>query len=133
MTERVVSIVSVFLGVAALLLAAVGLYGLVAYSVTRRTSEIGVRIALGATQKGIAWMIVHDSLLLVAAGLVAGLLTALALGRFAAKLIYGISATDPAALSLAAAFMLLFALLASLLPARRAARIDPAIALRQES
>jgi len=132
-TERVVSIVSVFLGVAALLLAAVGLYGLVAYSVTRRTSEIGVRIALGATQKGIVWMIVHDSLLLVVSGLAAGLLAAFGLSRFAANLIHGISSTDPAALSLAAAFMLLFALLASLLPARRAARVDPAIALRQES
>jgi predicted permease len=131
-TERVVAVISVFLGAAAVLLASAGLYGLLRYTVSRRTGEIGLRIALGATRAEVQWMVLKDALAIFIPGLAAGLLAALALGRFTANLIYGITPRDPVALAAAGSLMFGIALAASWLPARRAARVDPMEALRHE-
>jgi ABC-type antimicrobial peptide transport system permease subunit len=130
--ERVVALISAFLGGVALLLACAGLYGLLAWTVSRRTSEIGIRIALGAAPASVVWMVLRDSLILVAIGLASGWFAAFGLSRLAAKLIYGIEPTDPIAIGGAIALMLLVAAIASLIPARRAARVDPMVALRYE-
>lgn len=130
--ERVMAQLSSALGGIALILASAGLFGLLAYAVTRRTSEIGIRIALGASPASVHWMVLKESMGTIGVGLAAGLLAALALSKFAAKWFHGIAATDGIAFGSAALLMLFVALLASLLPARRAAGIDPAVALRQE-
>ncbi|MGH9719862.1 MAG: ADOP family duplicated permease [Bryobacteraceae bacterium] len=131
-TERVIAVISLFLGTTALLLASAGLYGVIAYTVSRRTSEIGIRIALGAPRAAVAWMVLRSSVLLCAIGLSLGIGASLALGRFAAGLLHGIKPTDPIALATAATLMLVIALVASWIPSRRAARIDPTVALRYE-
>ena len=116
----------------ALLLAAIGIYGVMAYSVTQRTQEIGIRMALGAQPRKIMMMVVRHSLLLVVVGIVIGLSGAFALTRVMSSLLYGVSATD--ALTFAAPPLILgvIAVLASYFPARRAARVDPTVALRSE-
>jgi ABC-type antimicrobial peptide transport system permease subunit len=108
------------------------LYGLLAYTVSQRTREIGLRLALGADRQRMVWMVLRQSLLLAAAGIAAGLATSLALGEFARNLLFQISETDLLALSAAAAVMFTVALFAGLLPARRASAVDPVIALRAE-
>ena len=117
---------------AALFLAIVGIYGVLAYSVRRRTAEIGVRIALGASPERVTRLVVSQGALLSGGGIAAGLVGALLLTRFIASLLYGTSPTDP--LTFTAVTLLLFgvALAASYVPARRASRIDPAKALRAE-
>jgi putative ABC transport system permease protein len=115
----------------ALVLAALGLYGVVAYSVARRTQEIGVRIALGATGPGVLRLVVGQGMRLVAAGVAAGLAGAWGVTRLLASLLYGVSPTDPVAFSLAAVLLGLVALLAAALPAWRASRLDPMTALRR--
>jgi len=115
----------------ALLMAALGLYGVVAYSVARRTQEIGVRIALGATGPGVLRLVVGQGMRLVAAGVAAGLAGAWGVTRLLASLLYGVSPTDPVAFSLAAVLLGLVALLAAALPAWRASRLDPMTALRR--
>jgi len=117
---------------AALLLAAVGLYGILTYSVTRRRREIGVRIALGAMRSAIVRMILRESGSMLLTGLSAGLAAAVLLTRFLGTLLYGVAALDPATLSGVAASLLAIGLFASYLPARRAARTDPMAALRRE-
>jgi ABC-type antimicrobial peptide transport system permease subunit len=113
-------------------LAAIGLYGVMAYSVTRRIREIGIRMALGATRVDVAWLILREVMLLALAGLLAGLPLAFALGRTAQLLLFGVKADDP--LIFAGAGILLggVALLGGYLPARRAAKVDPMVALRWE-
>src|SRR5581483_4422045 len=120
-----------FAGIA-LVLAAVGLYGVLAYSVGLRTREIGVRVALGAEPQRIVRLILRQGLGLILAGVVVGLAGAIALTRFLESLIYGISAMDPATFTAVTALLAGVALLASYLPARRAARTDPLQALRLE-
>jgi len=115
----------------ALVLAALGLYGVVAYSVARRTQEIGVRIALGATGPGVLRLVVGQGMRLMAAGVAAGLAGAWGVTRLLASLLYGVSPTDPVAFSLAAVLLGLVALLAAALPAWRASRLDPMTALRR--
>ncbi|MEO8259474.1 MAG: ABC transporter permease [Acidobacteriota bacterium] len=116
----------------ALALSAVGLYGVVAYSVSQRTMEIGIRMALGARRGDVVRMIVREGLWLAAAGVAIGLVGAYALVRTLTALLYGIAPTDAASFAAAAGALLLFALIASYVPARRASAIDPAIALRAE-
>ncbi|HEV2313747.1 MAG TPA: ABC transporter permease [Candidatus Acidoferrales bacterium] len=121
----------VFAG-AALLLAAVGIYGLVANSVTRRTQEIGIRLALGAQRGDVLRLIVGESARLAVAGLVIGIALSLATTQLISSLLYGVKATDPVTFLVVAVILSAVALLASYIPARRAMRLDPMIALRYE-
>jgi predicted permease len=121
----------VVVGLVATLLAAVGLYGVVAYTVGRRTREIGIRMALGASPGGVLGMIMRQGLALAGAGAVAGLLLAWVAARAIASALYGVGAFDPAAWAAAVTVLLGSAALANYIPARRAARVDPSIALRQ--
>jgi predicted permease len=130
--ERLVSALSTAFGILALSLAAIGLYGILAYAVTRRSAEIGIRMALGATRNVILWSILRESLLLAAAGIAIGIPAALAVGRAARTLLYGVQPFDPVALTISAAVLLLAATAAGALPARRASRLDPMSALRCE-
>jgi predicted permease len=124
-----VSLLGVF-GSLALVLASVGLYGVMAYSVTRRTKEIGVRMALGASRAGVLRLILRDGMLLVGCGVAVGLGASLLAGRVLSRMLFGISAADPVSLAAASAVLLAVALAACYLPARAAARVDPMAALR---
>ena len=119
-------------GVLALVLAAVGLYGVLGYFVTERTPEIGIRRSLGAPRGTVVALVMRQGLLPVCAGLVLGLAIALGGTRYLASLLFGVDARDPASFIAAAVFLVCVALLATLLPAWRAARIDPMVALRQD-
>ena len=130
--ERLVARLSTWFGMLAVLLAGIGLYGVMSYTVARRTGEIGVRVALGASQSNVAWMIVRESLVLVALGSAAGAVAALGLARFVESIVFGLKPHDPATLGASAGMLLVVALLAAYLPARRAAKTDPLVALRQE-
>lgn len=123
---RLISIFSVL----ALLLAAIGIYGVLAYSVAERTREIGIRMALGAEKTEITRMVLKRSLLLVSLGLGLGIAGAAAVTRVLAKLLFDVKPTDPATFAMVAVLLAAVALLAGLLPARRAARVDPLVALR---
>jgi ABC-type antimicrobial peptide transport system permease subunit len=116
----------------ALLLAAVGIYSVLAFAVRRRVREIGIRMALGAEIKDILRLIVSEGMKPALTGVAIGLAGALALGRVLASLIYGISATDPLTFTAVAALLCLVALTASIIPALRATRIEPTRALRDE-
>jgi putative ABC transport system permease protein len=124
-------LMAVFAGLA-LILATVGLYGVMAYSVAERTREIGIRIALGARRDGVLSMVVRQGMTLVAAGLALGLGAALGLGRLVERLLYGVAAVEPAILATTVLVLAAAALGACLLPARRASRVDPLVALRHE-
>ena len=119
-------------GAMALLLGTVGLYGVIAYSVSQRTREIGIRMTLGAQQKTLTLMFVRHGLLLAAIGIAFGLAAAFALMRFISSLLYGVSIFDPLTYVSVTAALLAIALLASYLPSRRAASVDPSVALRIE-
>ena len=131
-TDRLVTIFSLCLGLLASLLAAVGLYGVMAYVVARRTREIGIRMALGATQQNVAWMILREILGMLAAGLCVGLVAAYGIGKVVESLLFGVKASDPAVFVLAAVLLAAVALLAGWLPSRKAANVDPMVALRYE-
>jgi ABC-type antimicrobial peptide transport system permease subunit len=120
------------LGVISLLLAGVGLYGVMAYSVSQRTREIGIRMALGADREGVLLMVIRRGLLLALSGIAAGLAIVLAATEQIAPLLYRVSPADPASIAGAALFLIVVAVLASLIPALRATRVDPMVALRQE-
>jgi putative ABC transport system permease protein len=121
-----------FFAALALLLTAIGVYGLLAFFVAQRTAEIGIRLALGATRGGVLRLVLQQSVTLIAIGLALGLGGAFGLTRLFAKLLFGVSATDPWAFAIVAAVLTIVGLAASLLPARRAVRIDPMVALRYE-
>jgi predicted permease len=125
------SLFSIFGGLA-LGLAVVGVYGVKAYSVARRTREIGIRMALGAQGKTVLWMILREGLTMVTAGVVLGFLLALATGRIVSTVLFQVSATDPFAFTIAPVVLMTAALLATWLPARRATKISPMAALRTE-
>ena len=129
--ERVIATLSSFFGGLGALLAALGLYGLLAYTVTRRTNEIGIRIALGATRADISRMVLRGALGLVCAGLVIGVPLALLSRRAASRVVTDLPADSVWPLVLATAAMLAIALVAAYVPARRAARVEPVEALRQ--
>lgn len=119
-------------GVLALALSAIGLYGVIAYTVTQRTSELGIRMALGARPADVFWIVIKQASVLVGSGVVAGLIAAFGLGRLIANLLFGVSPTDAGTFALTALLLMAVALIASLLPARRATSIDPVVALRME-
>ena len=125
------TLLGVFAGLA-LLLAAGGIYGIVGHSVTRRTHEIGVRISLGAHPRKIAGMVVRWALLLGTTGVAIGAAGSLALTRLLRTMLYGVSATDPAVFVAASLFLRVVVMVAADIPARRAARVDPLVALRHE-
>jgi predicted permease len=131
-TERLVAQVSTAFGALALLVACVGIYGILAYGVARRTREIGLRLALGATSGGVLWMVLRESLALTGLGFGVGIPAAVAGSRLIRSMLYGLTPTDPAII--AAAFFILIATstAAAYIPARRAASVDPMIALRYE-
>jgi putative ABC transport system permease protein len=116
----------------ALALAAVGLYGVISRSVTQRTNEIGLRMALGATWTDITRMVIGEGMVLAVAGVVLGIALSYASTRVLAAFLYGVTPTDVVSFAIASSSLLAFALIASYLPARRASRIDPAVALRSE-
>jgi putative ABC transport system permease protein len=116
----------------ALLLAGIGIYGILAYSVAQRSNEIGVRVALGGRPRDIVWLVLRQTVGLVAAGLAAGLVGSLLLTRLLQKLLYGVGPRDLATLAGAAVVLAAAGILAAVLPARRAVRVDPITALRGE-
>ena len=131
-TERVLATLAALLAGAAAVLACAGLYGLLAYAVARQTREIGLRLALGAHPRAVTRKVLTDSMVLTAIGVALGLGGALALGRFARGLVFQIAPADPVSIAAAAVLMLVVAALASVIPAWRAARIDPVVALKME-
>jgi predicted permease len=130
--ERLIAMLSSFFGFFALLLAALGLYGVMAYAVTRRTREIGIRLALGAQTAGVRWLVLRETLLLALIGIAIGLPAALASSRLTEGLLFELKPTDPLTITLATLLLLSIAALAGYLPACRATRVDPLIALRHE-
>jgi len=130
--DRMVAVLLSVFGGAALLLAAIGIYGVMGYLVSQRTHEIGIRIALGAERRDIMKLVVGEGLRLILIGAALGLALALALTRVLKSLLFGINATDPLTFGVIAMLMIAVALLACYLPARRATRVDPLIALRYE-
>jgi len=132
LTDRLVAFLSAGFGLLATSLAAIGLYGVMAFVVARRRKELGIRLALGAQRGTILWSVMREVLLLLAFGLAVGIPTGLGLGKFVAAQLYGIQGHDP---SVAAGTMFLLTLvsaLAGFIPAHRASHIDPILALRYE-
>jgi predicted permease len=130
--QRFLAMLASVFGLLALLLASIGLYGLMAYAVARRSNEVGIRMALGADHRSVVVNVIRETMTLVAAGVVVGLTAAWGLTRLIASTLFGVSAMDPATLALSIAAMLAVALLAGYIPARRAASVNPLVALRQD-
>lgn len=130
--ERMIAQLVSFFGALALILACIGLYGVMAHGVARRTNEIGIRMALGAKGGNIAWMVLRETLLLVVIGLALGVPAALLAGRLVASQLFELKGTDPFTLLAAAVVLTVVAMLAGYIPARRASRVDPLTALRYE-
>ncbi|HUJ22226.1 MAG TPA: FtsX-like permease family protein, partial [Bryobacteraceae bacterium] len=130
--ERLIAHLSGYFGTLSLALAAIGLYGVMSYAVTRRAKEIGIRVALGGRRSELIWLVLRESLVLVAVGTGIGIATALALTRLVTSLLYGVSAHDPLSMALAAAILFATAIAATLIPAYRASQADPMTALRCE-
>jgi predicted lysophospholipase L1 biosynthesis ABC-type transport system permease subunit len=129
---RLVALLSSFFGLLALLLATIGLYGVISYAAARRRAEIGIRMALGAAEGAVTWLILRDVALILTVGTVLGVGVSLAAGRFIKSLLFGLEATNPATLALAATVLCTAAMLAAYVPARRASHLDPMTALREE-
>jgi predicted permease len=130
--ERMVTTLSTAFGSVSLLLACFGLYGVISYTVARRTNEIGIRMALGATRSGMVRAFMTESLALVVVGIAAGALATVGVTRLIASRLFGVGATDPVTMAIGIMLVVLAAALAAALPARRAARVDPLVALRLE-
>ena len=128
--ERLFARLATLLGAVTLLLSGIGLYGLLAYAVTRRTPEIGVRMALGAEKGQVRWLILRQSFALVAAGLLLGVPGAAFSSKFVESLLFGLTAADPRVLMASSLVMIAVSAAAAYVPARRASRIDPLTALR---
>ena len=130
--ERITAQLSSFFGLLALVLSCLGLYGLLSYEVTRRTREIGIRMAVGAQSHNVVGLVLTKALGLVVAGAVVGIAVAVGVTRFLASFLYGVKAGDPITLLAVAALLAVVALAACYIPVRRATRVDPLIALRYE-
>ena len=132
LTDRLIALLSAGFGLLATVLASIGLYGVMAFVVARRRKELGIRLALGAEPGGVIWLVMREVLLLLAIGLAVGIPAALALGRFVASQLYGIQARDPLIATATLVLLTLVSAAAGLIPAHRASRIDPILALRYE-
>jgi predicted permease len=130
--ERLIAQLVSFFGLLGLLLSCIGLYGIMAHAVVRRTNEIGIRMALGAERRNIIWMVLKESLLLVASGLAVGLPAAWGAAHLISSQLFGLNPSDPVALLTAVILLTLVAALAGYLPARKASQVDPLVALRYE-
>jgi ABC-type antimicrobial peptide transport system permease subunit len=130
--QRLVAQLSTFFGLLAVFLSCIGIYGLMSYVVTRRTNEIGIRMALGAERSHLRWMVIREILLLLALGVAIGVPAALAGNRLISNMLFGLQPADPVSLLTAVGVMLFVAALAGYLPARRASLVDPMVALRCE-
>jgi ABC-type antimicrobial peptide transport system permease subunit len=130
--ERMLALLSASFGLLATVLAAIGLYGVMSYTVSRRTREIGIRIALGAERTTVVWMVLREVTLLTLVGIALGVPGALGLSRYVRSQLYGIEPSDPMTLMIAATTLAAVALFAGYLPARRAAAVQPVRALRYE-
>jgi predicted permease len=130
--ERLMATLSGFFGLLALLLASIGLYGILSYNVTTRTKEIGIRMALGARAGEVRRLVLREALLLVLVGVAVGVPAVFAATRFAATLLFQLTPTDPLSLSVAALLLIAVGMVAGYIPARRATRVDPLVALRDE-
>jgi ABC-type antimicrobial peptide transport system permease subunit len=130
--QRMLALLSNIFGALALVLSAVGLYGLVSYSVVRRTREIGIRVSVGATPSAVLRLFFNEHLMLVLIGAVAGSVLALSAGRLIRSLLYGVPATDRISLCIVVVVLISVAATATLIPALRATKVDPAEALRSE-
>jgi predicted permease len=131
-TERTLAYLASFFGALALLLSAIGLYGVLSYAVSRRTGEIGLRMALGARAGNVVWMVWRETLWMVVAGIAAGLPCALLAARLLSNRLYGLTPADPVSIAAALGVILVTAALAGYAPAARATRVDPIVALRDE-
>ncbi len=130
--QKLVARLATFFGLLALLLACVGLYGVLSYGVARRTNEIGIRMALGAQGRSVLWLVLREALVLVVIGLTIGLIAASMVTKTAASLLYELKPNDPLTIALATLLLAVVAVLAGYFPARRASRVDPMVALREE-
>jgi predicted permease len=130
--EKLMAELVSFFGLLALLLACIGLYGVMAHGVVRRTKEIGIRMALGAERRRIIWMVLRETLVLILVGVAIGVPAAIGAGRLVSSQLFGLGAADPLTLVAATLLLTCVAVLAGLLPARKASRVNPLIALRYE-
>jgi predicted permease len=130
--ERLFAQAYTLFGALALLLASIGLFGLMSYNVSRRTNEIGIRMALGAQRRDVLGLVMRESMILVGVGVVLGIGGALGASRFVKTLLFGLAPSDPFALAAATAVMIAVSALAGYLPARRASKVDPMVALHYE-
>jgi len=130
--ERLLALLATFFAALALVLACIGLYGVMAYRVARRTREIGIRVAVGASQRSVVWMMVRETLLLVTIGAGLGTLASLAASRYIAGQLFGVTPRDPVAIGVALSVLAIVTMAAGYVPARHASRIDPVKALRAE-
>jgi ABC-type antimicrobial peptide transport system permease subunit len=130
--QRTIALLASGFSLLALLLAAVGLYGVMSYAVTRRTAEMGVRMALGAMPSDVLSMILHEVLLLITVGIAIAIPIAFACGKLVSGMLYGVSLRDPATVLVSGCTLVAVAALAGFIPARRASRVDPMVALRYE-
>ena len=130
--ERLIARLSTFFGLLALVLACVGLYGLLSYEVSRRTREIGIRMALGAQESDVLRLVVKQGFALALVGAAVGIGAALGVTRYLTSMLYGVRPNDPLTIAIVAVLLWLVALAACYIPARRATRVDPLVALRYE-
>jgi len=130
--QKLIARLASFFGVLALLLACVGLYGVLSYTVARRAKEIGIRMALGAQRRDVLWLVLREALTLVVIGVVIGLAASFAATQTASSLLFDLKPNDPLTIKSATLLLLIVAALAGYLPLRRASRVDPMVALRDE-